>query len=173
MNIKGLFNDYEQKTKDYFSAHKARKDTIIAIVEELQKEKGYVMFDMNTTYPPFFDECTGNTEPISGARVKNGILEFIGQDYEFDDWTDDRNWFDPDNYGTYDFSEFVSALELYERGTRNVTKYGRRWQILKEFNRTPDYWRVMSNDDGELWMNNVEGCAIFFEKDGTILHSWI
>lgn len=173
MNIKGLFNDYEQKTKDYYSARQARKDTIIAIVEELQKDNGSVRFDMSTTYPPFFDECTERTEPISGARVKNGTLQFIGQDYEFDDWADDRNWFDPDNYGTYDFSEFVSALELYERGTRNVTKYGRRWQILKEFNRTPDYWRVMSNDDGELWMNNVEGCAIFVEKDGTILHSWI
>lgn len=71
-------------------------------------------------------------------------------------------------YQSFDFSNF---------GT--VKKYGNTWGIIHEFKQKfdchgePLFWKVMTNDDGVLWMNNVDGEIVFVENNGFILHAWI
>jgi hypothetical protein len=54
-----------------------------------------------------------------------------------------------------------------------IKKYNRYWRVLAGYTFCDDDWFVMETEQGELFMNNVEGYCIFFENDGTILKSYI
>lgn len=54
-----------------------------------------------------------------------------------------------------------------------IKKYNRYWQVLPEYVLCDYDWFVMEFEQGELFMNNVDGYCIFFEDDGTILKSYI
>ena len=56
-----------------------------------------------------------------------------------------------------------------------IIKYGFEWTILDsyEIDKENDYMVANFGDVGVLWMNNYVGYKILFEKNGTILKSFI
>ena len=70
--------------------------------------------------------------------------------------------------------EFLNGKLLFHYVCKCICKYGREWEKIAFFEPQEGVdWKVLSNDDGELWMNNEDGFVIFIEKDGTILFDYI
>ena len=103
----------------------------------------------------------------------------------------------------YDDNEFACVVRWYEDYTYNedksiiveckvvdgevqmklrfskVTKFGRRWDIIRKFDKDEKddndndiWWEVLKMEDGVLWMNNCDGYMVFVCNNGQLLQTY-
>lgn len=106
-----LFTNFELKAEAMEVAKKDLELAVVDIVSALQKEKGYVEFTDETSYP-YFDDDTIGYDSIIAVSVKDGVLKLItsSQDVKPSE-AEDIEWFYWFNYGRINFYELVCVLE--------------------------------------------------------------
>ena len=109
--MKTLFDTYRNAANST-PAQNQISNAINEIVKNLQGEKGYVKFDVNTSFPYFQDDTIG-PDAIIAARWDEceGELQFITESQSVAPEDEDAEWFHWMDYGKFDFNEFVFILE--------------------------------------------------------------
>ena len=110
-----LFTAYEYAAIALINLQNEIKYTINDIVKFLQKEKGYIEFNDDTSYPHYMDDVVG-TDTIIAVRYNenDGILEFITEIQQINPADATNEWFEADAYGTWDYNELIYILKSIE-----------------------------------------------------------
>ena len=110
-----LFTDYEYATIALINLQNEIKYTVNNIVKVLQKDKGYIEFNNDTSYPHYMDDVVGSDNIIAVRYNENdGILEFITESQHINPADATNEWFEADAYGTWDHNELIYILKSIE-----------------------------------------------------------
>lgn len=108
VDMSAMFERYNKLSIDANQAENDRRKYVAKLVETIQKNSKceYLVFTDETSYPIFYDETTGESDYIVGAKAVDGTL-YITTDSSFSD----MSWFDWTHYGTMELDDFVYVLE--------------------------------------------------------------
>ena len=102
----------------------------------------------------------------------DGVLVFADGTIEFHNWSteDAFNW---TSHPVEVIEEVLNKVsERVNKKTTKVSEYGRVWEILKDYNFNKNDWFVGDFDNtGTMYMNNVDGYVVLFDKRGRVLKS--
>jgi hypothetical protein len=114
MNMNTLITNFENKVNALVIAENEVELAIIDIVSLLQKDKGYVKFTAETSYPYFEDDTIG-MDAIIAIKVEDGLLKLFteSQEGELDD--EDVEWFYWKNYGKLNFKDLGHILKMMSK----------------------------------------------------------
>ena len=113
--MKHLFENYNLAVEKQADAQREVEDAVNAIVKELQKERGYVEFTMDTGYPTFYDETIGRDLIIAVKYVdEDDEIKLItdSQGCQPGDEESEDKWFSWYLYGDLNFNELVNMLKV-------------------------------------------------------------
>lgn len=112
MDINTLFGNFETKAKALAVAQKEVEYALDDIVKVLQREKGYIEFDDETTYP-YFDDDTLGVDAIIAVRYNedDGFLELLTESQGQKPEDANAQWFDWHYFGKLNFHNLEEILE--------------------------------------------------------------
>lgn len=87
---------------------------IIDIVSLLQKDKGYVEFTAETSYP-YFDDDTIGMDAIIAIKVEDGLLKLLTESQMEKPDDEDVEWFNWKHYGTLNFKDLGHILKMMSK----------------------------------------------------------
>jgi hypothetical protein len=121
MNMNTLITNFENKVNALVIAENgvahAENDVelaIIDIVSLLQKDKGYVEFTAETSYP-YFDDDTIGMDAIIAIKVEDGLLKLLTESQMEKPDDEDVEWFNWKYYGELNFKDLGYILKMMSK----------------------------------------------------------
>lgn len=110
--MKHLFDNFNLAVEKQADAQREMENAVNAIVKELQKERGYVEFTFDTSFPYFYDDTIGRDTIIAVKYVEeDDEIKLITDSQGCQPGDEDAEWFSWYLYGDLNFNELVNILK--------------------------------------------------------------